>query len=157
MGRVGRVVTFMVACLMVACLARPRGMQAQSPAVPRHLSATETGCDSLHLPAADTTYEAGAVDRPVRAPYVRVNALPYRMRDVLSGHTMLRFVVEPSGSIDRCSIVLLEETSTAWTEAVLTELRRARYQPARKGGVRVRQIVYQVFTYHNDGRPGVSQ
>jgi hypothetical protein len=60
--------------------------------------------------------------------------------------------VEPSGRIDRCSIELLEETAPAWTAAVLKQLRQARYQPARRGGERVRQRVYQVFTYHQDGR-----
>jgi hypothetical protein len=79
------------------------------------------------------------------------------MREVLTGRTMLRFVVDGSGWIDRCSIVLVEESSPEWTEAVLTELRGARYEPARKGGRRVRQVVYQVFTYHSDGRSEVSQ
>jgi hypothetical protein len=79
------------------------------------------------------------------------------MREVLTGSTMLRFVVDGSGWIDRCSIVLVEEASPEWTAAVLTELRGARYEPARKGGRRVRQVVYQVFTYHSDGRTDVSQ
>jgi hypothetical protein len=79
------------------------------------------------------------------------------MGEVLAGRTMLRFVVDGSGWVDRCSIVLVEESSPEWTAAVLTELRRARYEPARKGGRRVRQLVYQVFTYHSDGRTDVSQ
>jgi hypothetical protein len=57
-----------------------------------------------------------------------------------------------TGRIDPCSIELLEETAPAWTAAVLSELRHARYQPARREGQRVRQRVYQVFTYHQDGR-----
>jgi hypothetical protein len=71
---------------------------------------------------------------------------------VLTGRTTLRFVVDSTGWVDRCSIVLVDESSTAWTAAVLPELRRARYEPARKGGRRVRQVVYQIFTYHSDGR-----
>jgi hypothetical protein len=61
-------------------------------------------------------------------------------------------VVEWSGRIDGCSIVLMQETSRVWTDAVLRELRVARYRPARKGGRAVRQLVHQVFTYHSDGR-----
>jgi hypothetical protein len=139
------------------CLVTPGWLLAQAPGGPRLLPAAQTGCDSLRQAAADSAYEADAVDRPARAPYVRVRGLPYRMREVLTGRTMLRFVVDGSGWIDRCSIVLVEESSPEWTEAVLAELRAARYEPARKGGRRVRQVVYQVFTYHSDGRSEVSQ
>jgi hypothetical protein len=143
--------------MMCACLATPGRLLAQEPDKPRQLSPVETGCDSLRQATADSVYEADAVDRPVRAPYLRVNWLPYRLRQVLTGHTMLRFVVDGSGWVDRCSIILVEESSPEWTAAVLAELRGARYEPARKGGRRVRQLVYQVFTYHSDGRTDVSQ
>lgn len=135
----------------------PGGLLAQEAARPRQLSAAETGCDSLGHAATDSVYEADAVDRPVRAPYVRVKTLPYRMREVRTGRTMLRFVVDSTGWVDRCSIALVEESSAEWTAAVLPELRQARYEPARKGGRRVRQLVYQVFMYHSDGRTDVSQ
>jgi hypothetical protein len=146
-----------IAGVVCAYLATPGGLLAQEPTRVRQLSAFETGCDSLRQAATDSVYEADAVDRPVRAPYVRVKALPYRMREVLTGRTMLQFVVDPSGWVDRCSIVLVEESSAEWTAAVLTEVRGARYEPARKGDQRVRQLVYQVFTYHSDGRTDVSQ
>jgi hypothetical protein len=152
MPRLARIVA-----TVCACLAAPDRLLAQAPAGPRQLPAAQTGCDSLRQAAADTVYEADAVDRPVRAPYLRVNGLPYRMREVLTGRTMLRFVVDGSGWVDRCSIALVEESSPEWTAAVLKDLRGARYQPARKGGQRVRQVVYQVFTYHSDGRTDVSQ
>ena len=145
------------ACVVCACLAMPGGLLAQEPAQPRQLSAAETGCDSLRQATTDSVYEADAVDRPVRAPYVRVKTLPYRMREVRTGRTMLRFVVDSTGWVDRCSIALVEESSAEWTAAVLPELRQARYEPARKGGRRVRQLVYQVFMYHSDGRTDVSQ
>jgi hypothetical protein len=146
--------TASVAC---ACLGMPGGLLCQEPAQPRQLSAAETGCDSLRQATTDSVYEADAVDRPVRAPYVRVKTLPYRMREVRTGRTMLRFVVDSTGWVDRCSIALVEESSAEWTAAVLPELRQARYEPARKGGRRVRQLVYQVFMYHSDGRTDVSQ
>jgi hypothetical protein len=143
--------------IVFACLGARGSLLAQAPEGRRQLPAAEPGCDSLRQASADSVYEADAVDRPVRAPYMRVKALPYRMREVLTGSTMLRFVVEESGWIDRCSIVLVEESSPEWTAAVLSELRGARYEPARKAGRRVRQVVYQVFTYHSDGRTDVSQ
>jgi hypothetical protein len=143
--------------MVCVCLCAPGWLLAQEPVSPRQLSAAETGCDSLRQAATDTVYEADTVDRPVRAPYLRVNGLPYRMREVLTGRTMLRFVVDGSGWVDRCSIAVVEESSSEWTAAVLKDLRGARYEPARKAGQRVRQLVYQVFTYHSDGRIDVSQ
>lgn len=143
--------------VVVVCLAAPCGLQAQQVDRPRRLSATQTGCDASRPASTEPVYQADSVDRPVRAPYVKVPELPYRMREVLTGRTMLRFVVEPTGWIDRCTIALVEESSAEWTDAVLPEMRRARYEPARKDGRAVRQLVYQVFTYHSDGRLDVSQ
>ena len=142
---------------LCACLAIPGRLLGQAPDQPRRLSAAETGCDSVRPAPADSVYEADGVDRPARAPYVRVDAMPYRMRDVRTGRTMLRFVVDSAGWVDRCTIALVEESSSDWTAAVLPALRRARFEPARKGGRRVPQVVYQVFIYHSDGRTGVSQ
>ena len=146
-----------VACAVWACVVVSGGLVAQEPDQPRRLTAAETGCDSLRPAASDSAYQADAVDRQARAPYVRVNALPYRMRDVRTGRTMLRFVVDSAGWVDRCTIALVEESSADWTAAVLPELRRARFEPARKDGRRVRQVAYQVFIYHSDGRSDISQ
>jgi len=143
--------------VVIACLAAPRGLQAQEVDRPRMLSATQTGCDASRPASAEPVYQADSVDRPVKAPYVKVPELPYRMREVLTGRTMLRFVVDSSGWVDRCTIALVEESSAEWTDAVVPEVRHARYEPARKDGKAVRQLVYQVFTYHSDGRLGVSQ
>lgn len=126
---------------------------AQGPdSLPRLLSVGETRCDSLQGAATDSVYEADAVDEPVQARHLPIEDMPFRAREVLNGRSMFRFIVEPSGRIDRCSIELLEETTPAWTMAVLKELLHARYQPARRGKQRVRQRVYQLFTYHQDGR-----
>ena len=133
------------------------GLAAQEPAPPRQLTAEETGCDSTRPAPTEAVFQADSVDRPARAPYVRVTELPYRMREVRNGRTMLRFVVDGEGRVERCSIALVEESSPEWTAAVLPQLRQARFDPARKAGRKVRQLVYQVFTYHSDGRSAVSQ
>jgi outer membrane biosynthesis protein TonB len=153
-----RVLPFLarIAGSMGACAAVAAALSAQD-AQPRQLSAAETGCDSSSRAPTDSAFQADSVDRMARAPYVRVNTLPYRMRDVRTGRTMLRFIVDSSGRVERCSITLVEESSPDWTAAVLPELRRARYEPARKDGRQVRQVVYQVFTYHSDGRSDVAQ
>ena len=150
-----------VACRAVGvvalCLAVVARLGAQTPAPPRQLTAEETGCDSTRPAATGPVYQADSVDRAARAPYVRVTDLPYRKGDVQTGRTMLEFVVDAEGRVERCSIKLVEESSPEWTTAVLPELRRARFDPARKDGRKVRQLVYQVFTYHSDGRTAVSQ
>jgi hypothetical protein len=120
--------------------------------LPRRLPAGETGCDSLQGERTDSVYEADAVDEPVQARRLPIEDMPFRAREVLNGRSTFRFIVETSGRIDQCSIELLEETAPAWTAAVLKELVHARYQPARRGKERVRQRVYQLFTYHQDGR-----
>ncbi len=134
-------------------LAVAGGLAAQEPTAPaRRLTPRETGCDSLHAPAAGPVYPADSVDRPVVARRLPIEDMPIRIREVLTGRSVFRFVVESSGRIDRCSIEVVEETSRAWTAAVLEELRMARYEPARRAGRPVRQLVYQIFTYHSDGR-----
>jgi TonB family protein len=146
-----------IAVVICGCLSLPGGLAAQATPQPRQLSPAETGCDSLRPASTDTVYEAESVDRKVRAPYVQVKNMPYRMREVLTGRTMLRFIVDPAGRVERCSISLVEESSAAWTAAVLPQVRAARYEPAQKGGQHVRQVVYQVFEFHTDGRADVPQ
>jgi hypothetical protein len=118
----------------------------------RQLSAAETGCYTSETVSRDSVYESATVDEPVQAERLQIDDMPLRVREVISGRSVFRFIVEPSGRIDRCSIVLVEETSPIWTDAVLKELRQARYRPARRGDQKVRQRVYQIFTYHQDGR-----
>jgi hypothetical protein len=120
--------------------------------LPRLLSVGETRCESLQDVATDSVYEADAVDEPVQARRLPIEDMPFRAGEVLNGRSTFRFIVEPSGKIDRCSIELLQETTPAWTAAVLKELLHARHQPARRGKQQVRQRVYQLFTYHQDGR-----
>jgi len=146
-----------VGCAIALGLVIVAGLAAQEPTSPRRLSAEETACDSTRPAATDPVYPADSVDRPARAPYVRVSQLPYRMREVQTGRTMLQFVVDSEGRVERCSIALVEESSPEWTAAVLPEIRKARFDPARKDGRKVRQLVYQVFIYHSDGRTAVSQ
>jgi hypothetical protein len=138
--------------LAILSLALGQRLAAQTPDAPRELPAAETGCDPSQPTPADSVYAFDAVDEPVEAERLPIEDMPLRLREVLAGRSVFRFIVESSGRINRCSIELVEETSPAWTTAVLKELRRAKYRPAIRGGVKVRQQVYQIFTYHQDGR-----
>ncbi|HEU5041076.1 MAG TPA: hypothetical protein VFT84_09665 [Gemmatimonadales bacterium] len=138
----------------LAALAGSPGLAAQTPAERpvRRPSAAETGCDTTAAASTEPVFVADSVDQPVEARRLPIEGMPIRIREVLTGRSVFRFVVERSGRIDRCSIEVVEETSRAWSDAVLKELRVAHYEPGRKGGQPVRQLVYQVFTYHSDGR-----
>ncbi len=137
----------------LALVGRLAAQEQQKPGdLPRRLTPVETGCDSSQVASMDSIYEFDAVDRPVEARRLPIEDMPLRVQEVIKGRSVFRFVVEPSGRIDRCSIELVEETSRDWSDAVLEELRLAHYEPARKAGKPVRQRAYQVFTYHSDGR-----
>jgi len=134
-------------------LAFPGLSRAQTAdSLPRQLSPAVTGCTAPEQAPSDSTYDSQSVDQPVRARRLPIEDLPFRAGQVLTGHSILRFIVDGSGRIDRCSIAVVEETAAAWTDAVVRELRSAHYQPARRQAQPVRQWVYQKFTYHSDGR-----
>lgn len=129
------------------------GLAAQVPGdPPRRLTSSDTGCDSTAAVSTEAVFEADSVDHPVQPRRLPIEGMPIRIQEVLVGRSIFRFVVAPDGRIERCSIELVEETSRAWSDAVVKELRVAHYEPGRKSGKPVRQLVYQVFTYHSDGR-----
>jgi glycyl-tRNA synthetase (class II) len=74
-----------------------------------------TGCDALQPTHTDSVYESSSVDVPVEAVRLPIDEMPMRVREVISGRSVLRCIVEPSGRIDRCSIVLVEESSPIWS------------------------------------------
>ncbi len=137
-------------------LITPAGLRAQTPDTadggPRRLTAAETYCDTTAPTPTEPVFESDSVDRPVQARRLAIEDMPIRISEVLKGRSVFRFIVGPSGRVEPCSIELVEETSRAWSDAVLKELRVARYEPGRKAGRPVRQVVYQVFNYHSDGR-----
>lgn len=142
---------------IAVCVPFPDRAEARFVPDPAHrtlrpLPARLTGCDSSQVAPGDSVYEADAVDQPVRSRRLTIEWVPLRIGHVLRGHTALRFIVERSGKINRCSFTILEEAAPGWTDAVVRELRNARYQPAKRAGQTVRQWVYQLFTYHSDGR-----
>jgi hypothetical protein len=135
---------------LLVTAARP--LAAQTADSVRRLSPAQTGCDPSKPVSADSVYAYDAVDQEVKAEHLEIDEMPLRVREVLDGRSVFRFIVDRSGRIERCSIELVEEDTPTWTDAVLKELRNARYQPARLGGNTVKQRVYQIFTYHQDGR-----
>jgi hypothetical protein len=142
------------AVVLGLAMAAPAGAQAGAPSEGpvRSLKLAETGCDTSRASPTDSIYAQEDVDRPVEARRLAIDEMPLRLQEVVSGRSVFRFVIESSGRINRCTIELMEETNRAWTDAVLRQLRGARYKPALVDGRPVRQLVHQVFTYHTDGR-----
>ena len=92
-------------------------------------------------------YEAGEVEVPAAALSKSGPEYPERAISLgLSGAVNARFIVGADGRVEN-EIVILESTSPDFTTAVRTFLRRARYRPARVGGLAVRQLVEQRFVF----------
>ena len=56
---------------------------------------------------------------------------------------MLRFVVDTNGVPEQATARIVRSNDAAFGQAVLNSLSRWRYQPATRGGVRVRQVVQE--------------
>ena len=84
-------------------IAGPAAAQV-SDSLPRRLSVADLVCDSLQRAATDSVYEADAVDEPVQARRLPIEDMPFRAREVLTGRSVFRFIVDASGRIERCSI-----------------------------------------------------
>lgn len=92
-------------------------------------------------------YEAGEVEIPAASLSKSGPEYPERaIRLALSGAVSARFIVGADGRVES-EIVILESSSPDFTAAVRTFLRRARYRPARVGGLAVRQLVEQRFVF----------
>jgi hypothetical protein len=72
----------------------------QGAGSPRSLSVAQTGCDTAQRVVPDSVYELDMVDQPVEPERLPIDDMPLRVREVLSGRSVFRFLVEPSGRID---------------------------------------------------------
>ena len=92
-------------------------------------------------------YAAGEVEIPAAPLSKSGPEYPERaIRLALSGAVNARFIVGADGRVEN-EIVILDSNSPDFTAAVRTFLRRARYRPARVGGLAVRQLVEQRFVF----------
>ena len=98
-------------------------------------------------PTAPATgvYSASMVERTVapRADNPHPN-YPAQLRATgLQGSVVVRFVVDTSGAVEQGSIVVLESTHDAFSDAIRVWLPRTRYFAAEVAGRHVRQLVQQ--------------
>ena len=69
------------------------------------------------------------------------------------GTVVAEFVVDSTGRVLPDLIRVVGATNGAFADAVRSALPGARFRPAVLGGIRVRQLVQQVFRFENDLRP----
>jgi hypothetical protein len=79
----------------VGSLVLAGGLAAQEPSdTLRRLSTAATGCDSSRATPADAVYQYDQVDQPVEARRLEIDDMPVRMREVTTGESVFRFIVE---------------------------------------------------------------
>ena len=106
-------------------------------------SGTQTAAATSRIP--DSTFDSPPL--PIGPqPKPRLALLPVALDE-----TLLRFVVDKTGSIDPCSFQVLRETSRLWTSSVVEALVQWRFRPARRDGHPVRFRTQVLFK--NPGPP----
>jgi TonB family protein len=119
------------------------------------LDGLNLGLDSISLAAvpaiggADSAFSVLDVDSAVsRHPWSAAPAYPPEMlKKKLEGTVFVRYVVDTSGFADASSFEVLRSTSAEFTAAVRSALPDMRFNPARIGRRRVRQLVEQEFSF----------
>lgn len=96
-----------------------------------------------------TVLSSGQVDRQAELlPGTLAPKYPEAMRaSGLEGTVVARFVVDSAGRVEAGSFVAVGSANPLFASAVATALSRARFRPAESGGVRVKQLIEQSFTF----------
>jgi TonB family protein len=119
------------------------------------LDGLKFGTDTISLPAlpaiagGDSAFSVLEVDSAVsRHPWSAAPAYPAEMlKKKLQGTVFVRYVVDTSGFADASSFEVLHSTHDDFTAAVRIALPDMRFNPARIGRRRVRQLVEQEFSF----------
>ena len=95
-------------------------------------------------------YTADAVDQPARLLYPDSLQLAYPpplFASGIEGSVVVEFVVDTTGNIESDTYNVVSFTHPLFVESVTKALDRATYQPAKKDGRAVRQLVHQPFSF----------
>jgi TonB family protein len=119
------------------------------------LDGLKLGIDSVSLPAlpaiggSDSAFSILDVDSAVtRHPWSAAPAYPPGMlKQKVEGSVFVRYVVDTTGFADPSSFEVVRSTHDDFTAAVRTALPDMRFNPARIGRRRVRQLVEQEFSF----------
>jgi hypothetical protein len=113
------------------------------------------GRDSITAPEApqtagpDSVYSVLDVDiAAVRTASSAAPAYPLKLLEKhVQGFVNAQYVVDTTGFADTTSFVVLQSTNSEFTTAVRDVLPYMRFEPARLGVAKVRQLVQQQFTF----------
>lgn len=97
--------------------------------------------------AAATALEADRVDAPVRV--LSQARPPFRG---VAGRVLLQFVVDIDGRADPASLLAYAVSDSMLVRDAFEVIRSARFEPARRAGQVVRQVVQQVVVWHPERR-----
>jgi TonB family protein len=119
------------------------------------LDGLKLGADTASLPGLpsiagdDSAFSVLEVDSAVsRHPWSAAPAYPAEMlKKKLEGTVFVRYVVDTSGFADATSFEVLRSSHDDFTAAVRSALPDMRFNPARIGRRRVRQLVEQEFSF----------
>ncbi len=105
--------------------------------------------DLERLAASQTVYTADQVDKEAQlaGEPLAVEYPPALFASGVKGSAVAEFVVDPDGTIERDSFEIFFASHPLFGEAATAALAGARYTPALKNGVAVRQLVQQPFTF----------
>jgi len=118
-------------------------------------TATSSGKDSVTAPSVpptkgqDSVYSVIDVDiAVVRSASSAAPAYPLKLLEKhVTGYVNAQYIVDTTGFADTTSFVVLQSTNTEFTSAVRDVLPYMRFEPARIGLSKVRQLVQQQFTF----------
>jgi TonB family protein len=115
-------------------------------------TAQSRSIDVEELTASHEVFTADEVDTPAHLARqdLEVSYPPDLLASKISGTAVAEFVVAANGEIETGSIEVFSATNPSFADAVVQALGRARYVPAVKDGVTVRQIVQQPFRFSLD-------
>ena|ERR1041385_7147787 len=118
-------------------------------------TAGDKAMDSVATPEAppskgeDSVYSVLDVDvAVVRSASSAAPAYPLKLLEKhISGYVNAQYIVDTTGFADTTSFVVLQATNPEFTTAVRDVLPYMRFEPARIGPAKVRQLVQQQFTF----------
>jgi TonB family protein len=121
-----------------------RGRDTEGPPL-----AHRRNLDVEALTSTHAVYTGDEVDEPAHLAdtNLQVNYPPELLASGTGGSAVAEFVVAASGEIETGSIQIFSASNPAFVGAVTEALSRARYVPAKKDGVAVRQLVQQPFRF----------
>ncbi len=97
-----------------------------------------------------TIFTSDQVDKraePDRGHPLDVRYPPALFAAGVAGSVLAEFVVDTSGKVEYESLGIVSSTHPLFSEAVRRALESARYTPAMRRGIAVRQIVQQPFDF----------